>query len=468
MVDDPDVNNNIQRFFSTITPWETAYTEAGLSFLAIRKDGVLNLLRGRLFLNTVPSKIPREQFQTRDVLAGYLPLSELGQSHRDMVSQLAATGRFTTPVAELVLPVDDQHPLTSHFVPFHQEGLQAGHRLPVLMLFGARIDSYVQQPHIDWELKAAPQPFDTLDELLLEYFLGGSRDERASIEIAAAEVAAIVYDSKVDGEEASPSIYLAKSLDPNKCNIGYRVFLQGKVVLRGSISGSTLDWSEQENSRLGVGKLKIPSGAVLHCVASYDGFAIHQGWIGDPKNFQNPRRASLEEFDDKLEILRDYLFGEQKTRKEARHFEFGVAWLMWMFGFSVAQAGGTPRTADVPDIIATTPKGNIVIVECTTGLLKADNKLAQLVDRTELVKKRITSSGHSHLKLLPVIVTAKTRDEVRADLEQAQRLGVAVMTREDLTAALNRTIVVVDADLIFAQALESVKFEQEQLGLLLT
>jgi hypothetical protein len=467
MIDDR-VTENIQRFFSTISPWEAAYTDPGLSYLAIRKDGVLNLLRGRLFLNTVPSKIPRAQFQTSDVLVGYFPLSELGQSHRDIVSQLAATGRMTTPVGELVLPVDDQHPLTSHFVPFHQEGLRAGNRLPVLTFFGTRLDSYVQQPHIDWELKAAPQPFDTLDELLLEYFLGGSRDERASIEIIAANVVAINLSSRVDGEEAAPSVYLAKSLDQNKCNIGYRVFLQGNVVSRGSISGSTLDWSEQDTSRLDAGKLKIPLGAALHCVASYDGFAIHLGWIADPKNFPNARRASLEEFDDKLEILRDYLFEEPKAKTGARDFEFGVAWLMWMLGFSVAQAGGTSRTGDAPDIIATTPKGNIAIVECTIGLLKAENKLAKLVDRTELVRKRIASSGHSHLKLLPVIVTAKTKDEVGADLEQAQKLGVAVVTKEDLTAALNRTIIVVDADVFFEQALESVKPQQEQPGLLPT
>ena len=467
MMDDHH-SENIERFLSTISPWEAAYTDAALSFLAIRKDGILNLVRGRLFLNTFPSKTPREQFQTNDVLAGYFPLSELGQRYRDTISQLAATGRITTPVGELVLPVDEQHRLTALFVPFHQEGLRAGNRLPVLTFFGKGLYSYVPQPHIDWELKAAPQPFDTLDELLLEYFLGGPRDERASVEIIAANVAAINLSSRVDGEKASPSVYLAKSLDPNKCSIGYRVFLQGNVVARGSISGSKLNWSEEDTSCLGVGKLKIPLGAALHCVGTYDGFAIHLGWIADPKNFPNARRASLEEFDDKLEILRDYLFEEQKARKDARDFEFGVAWLMWMLGFSVAQAGGTSRTSDAPDIIATTPKGNIAIVECTTGLLKAEHKLSKLVDRTELVRKRIASSGHSHLKLLPVIVTAKTREEVRADLDQAHKLGVAVMTRETLEEILPQTVIAVDADIIFDRALESVKPKEDQLGLLPT
>ncbi len=467
MLDDR-CKENIQRFFSTISPWEAAYTDAGLSFLAIRKNGVLNLLRGRLFLHTAPPTIPRTQFQSSSVLVGYFPLSELGQSYRDIISQLAETGRITTPVGELVLPVDEQHPLAALFVSFHQEGIRAGNRLPVLTFFGTDLHSYIPQPHIDWELKAARQPFDTLNELLSEYVLGDSRDQRASMEVIAVHVAEVVFSSRVDGEEAAPSIYLAKSLDPNKCNIGYRVFSQGRVVSRGSISGDMLGWSEQDTSRLGVGKLKIPPGAVLHCIASYDGFAHHQGWIADPKNFQNPRRASLEEFDDKLEILRDYLFEEQKTRKDARDFEFGVAWLMWMLGFSVAQAGGTSRTSDAPDIIAISPKGNIVIVECTTGLLKAEHKLSKLVDRTELVRKRIAASGNSHLKLLPVIVTAKTREEVRADLDQAYKLGVAVVTRETLEEFLPQTFLAVDADIIFDRALEAVQPKEDHPGLLAT
>ena len=215
---------------------------------------------------------------------------------------------------------------------------------------------------------------------------------------------------------------------------------------------------------LGAGKIKIPRGAALHCVASYDGVAQHQGLIADLRNSQNPRKASLEVFDDRLEVLRDFLFEEQKPRKESRDFEFGVAWLMWMLGFSVAQAGGTSRTSDAADIIATTPKGNFLIVECTTRLLNAESKLAKLVERTEAVRRRIESTGHSHLKLLPVIVTAKSMDEVRADLEQAQKLGVTVVAKERLLELLQQTIVAEDADIIFDQW-EAIQPEQEQLGL---
>ena len=200
-------------------------------------------------------------------------------------------------------------------------------------------------------------------------------------------------------------------------------------------------------------------------MASYDGYAQHQGWIADPKNFQNSRRILLEEFHNGLSVLQSYLFDEQRRGKDARDFEFGIAWLMWMLGFSTSQVGGTANTSDAADIVATTPSGNILIVECTTGLLKSD-KVAKLVERSEIVRKRLISSGNHHLKVLPVIVTSKPKDEVKADIEVVQNKGVAVMTKEDLESAIPQTIVLPDAEVIFDRLWQSAQPKQDQLSFL--
>jgi hypothetical protein len=457
--------DNIQRFLSNIAPWESAYTDIGLSYFAIRKDNVQNLLQGRLFFNTVLTTIPHKQFKTNDILAGYFPISELKVGYRDLITQLATHGRIKTPIGELVFPTEDNGRVATEFNPFHREGIRNGNRLTVLTLSGARGPLFVKQPDLDWELKAGPEPFDSLNELLLEYSLGTYRQDFTNIEVVAFQVGAVDLNSRVEGEDAEPSVFLAKSLDTNKCQIGFRIIAPGQKFIRGSISGRDLTWLEQPQFLVGKGKVKIPRGAVLQCIVSYAGFAQHQGWIADPKNFQNPRRTALEEFDLNLEVLRDYLFEEQNRRKESRHFEFGVAWLMWLLGFSVAQAGGTPRTSDSADIIATTPKGNMLIVECTTGLLKTENKLSKLIERTEAVRKRLESSGHSYLRLLPVIVTALSREEVRADLDQAKNLGVVVVTKETLTEAVTRTIIASDPEKFFEEALESIQLPQGKIGL---
>lgn len=442
----------VEKFFSTIDPWFKAYSHIGLSYFAVRKDGEINLLQARLFLNTAPSVIPNIRVETSSVLAGHFSFSELGIKLRDFVDGLVEEGSINTPLGNFIFPTENKRELSTYFDPFHQEGIASGKRLSVLKIRGVRKYPLIEQTKFDWELKAAPKPFDSLDELLSILALGGSRDDSANIEIVAYHVAEINFSSVIADTDAKPSVFLAKSLDSSKCQIGYRVFLHGRVVDRGSVQGSDLTWTEQDVTLQGEGWVGIPQGAVLHCVASYAGYAQHQGWLADPAHSQNARRVSLEAFDDRLEILRDYLFEEQKLRKNARDFEFGVAGLIWMLGFSITQAGGTARTAEAPDILATTPQGNILVVECTTGLLKAENKLAILIDRTEAVRKRLFQSGNSHLKLLPVIVTSKTKEEIKADLEQAQKLGVHVVTQETLQELLQQSIASPDAEAIFTRA----------------
>ena len=166
-------------------------------------------------------------------------------------------------------------------------------------------------------------------------------------------------------------------------------------------------------------------------------------------------------FDEKLEILQDFLTKAQGKGRNARDLEAGVSWLLWMLGFSVAHLGGTGKTQEAPDLIATTPRGNFAVIECTTGLLKAENKLALLVERAEALKRRLEASGNRHLRVLPIIVTSKTREEVRADIEQAEKLGVVVMTRESLGDGLKQTLVLPDAEALFAEGERTARAAQE-------
>ena len=325
----PHEKEQIEKFFSAIAPWVKAYSHIGLSYFAVHKDGAINLLQARLFMNIAPSAIPNARIETASVLAGHFNFTELVINLRDFVERLVEDGEIDTPHGKFKFPSEKQGEYSAYFDPFHNEGVAAGNRLSVLKIRGARKFPLIEQTKFDWELKASVTPFDTLDELLSILSLGGSSDDSANIEIVANQVAVINFSSVVSGTEAKPSVFLAKSLDQNKCLIGYRVFLHGQVVNRGSIQGSDLTWSNQDRVLQGEGWVGIPQGAVLHCVASYDGYAQHQGWIADPKNSQNSRRVLLEEFHNGLSVLQSYLFDEIRRGKDARDFEFGIAWLMW-------------------------------------------------------------------------------------------------------------------------------------------
>jgi hypothetical protein len=139
-----------------------------------------------------------------------------------------------------------------------------------------------------------------------------------------------------------------------------------------------------------------------------------------------------------------------------------ISWLLWLLGFSVSQVGNTSRTADAVDIVATTPSGNFVLVECTIGLLRADHKLANLYERTQRLRDRLAASNISSPSILPVIVTSKSRAHVTPDIEQAERTGIYVITREDVIQAIDRTLVLINTDQLYQKAFQAMQAAQSR------
>lgn len=454
-------SKKIADFFAGIAPWETAYKHVGLSYFAVKYEGVFVLSQARLFLRTAPSTIPATHFQSSNIRAGYYPLIELSGTPREVIERILS-GTLPTPHGELSFPPEQNGHYSAIYTPLHHEGQQSGNRLDVLMLTGMQRMQYVRQPQLDWELKAAPTPYDNLNDLLFDYILGAYQGDFAKVEVIASHVAGVDLSARVQGTKATVGILLANGLSQEKCRLGYRVFHQGRVVTRASIDGTMMRWEPQENFLRGSTEIDVPDGAVLGCTATYDGYAQHQGWITDPSTVQNPYRAVYEAFDNQVTILRDFLENSQGKGRDARDLEAGVAWLLWMLGFGVAHLGGTAKTQDAPDLVATTPNRNFAVIECTTGLLKADNKLPRLIERAETLRRRLDASGNRHLHVLPVIITSKDREEVKADLEQAEKLGVVVVTKESLLQALNRTLVLPDAEGIYTEAERTAREGQEK------
>jgi hypothetical protein len=140
------------------------------------------------------------------------------------------------------------------------------------------------------------------------------------------------------------------------------------------------------------------------------------------------------------------------SKGSARDLESAVAWLLWMLGFSVAHLGTSTKTQDAVDILATTPSGNFALVECTTGVISTDKKVANLLSRKAIVLERLSRASQNQIRVLPVIVTSKGREEVAQEIGPAQERGVLVLTRDDLVEMLNRTDMLPDADQLYNDA----------------
>lgn len=439
----------IDTFFSTISPWTLAYQNLRFSYVAFLANDSFVLAHSRLFLNTGRNSKSQMRFASEHIRAVHISLKTLKASPRELTDRLL-NGHLIIQKEKLLFPGEAGR-YAATFLPFHQLGLARAARCGVLTIKGARNVPQFGQLQIDWELKAATTPYDSLSELLRDYLLDPlPSDGAVNFEIWANEVAAIDFQSTVNGSVAKLGVYLGRGLDPKMCRIGYSIFHQQKVRTRSFLGGAKLTWKSKGQAQHGVGEIRIPQGAVLHCFACYAGSAQHHYWLTDPHTAQNPRRAVLMEFDnEEMATLRDFLADAQRKGRNARDLEFGVAWLFWLLGFAVAHLGANARTQDAPDLIATTPQGNFAVVECTTGILKADNKLPRVAERTEALRRRLNNSGHSHLRLLPVLVTTKGREDIKGELEQAKQSGVAVVTGEMLAEAINQTIVASDPEKIF-------------------
>jgi hypothetical protein len=343
----------------------------------------------------------------------------------------------------------------------HPEGLNAGNRLAVLSIVGGTVDGLLAQPESDWLLKAADTPYDSVQELSIDFGLGSLRSDRALLEVVARTAIEVLAETGVTGIRANVGVWMANSLDLAQAKLGFRVVHQGNVVQRGVIRGPSLTWSERDIGLIGTGEFEVPAGSVVQCIASYAGEAHHVQWRADPTTFLNPRAAILSLVDPSNSLVKSYLTPDIPPRgKAADDFESAIGWLLWTLGFSVASFGMHSKTRDSFDVVATTPHGDFLIVECTLGLLRADSKLSKLAARSINVRDALSASNMKHLRVLPVMVTAMTIDQIAADLGPATELGILVVTRENLENVQAELIRFPDADSLFERGLRAIQDRQ--------
>ena len=453
----------LNSYFEAISGWRVAYKMARLHILGVRTSDALELVSARIVLDVGGDTACKAPFRAGRMEAHQLTLNQEETDVQGVARAIASADGFQAGgIGCIKLPSTEQ--VGIYVAPptlLHPEGLSAGNRLAVLSIGGGHVADLLQQPESDWLLKAADAPYDTVQELAVDYGLGTLRSDRALLEVVARTAIEVLADSAVAGTRASVGVWMASSLDRSKAKLGFRVVHRGQVVQRGAIRGTDLAWSDRDLAVVGTGDIEVPAGSVVQCIASYAGEAHHVQWRADPATFLNPRAAILSLVDPSHSVMQAYLHPDVPPRgKAADDFEAAIAWLLWALGFSVASFGTHPKTRETFDVIATTPRGEFLVVECTLGLLRSESKLSKLAARTVNVRDSLTASNMKHLRVLPVIVTAMTREQVDADAGPAADLGVLVVTREDLDEVQNELIRFPDANSLFERGLRAVQDRQ--------
>ena len=439
----------IEDFFAAIAPARAAYQRSTFSYLAIRELDGFEIVRAHLVFNLSTYKGPAGHFSSANVRAGIYPISELAADEKELVRALES-GVIETPEGRLLFSHPESQ-LAISFVPSHQDGASDQTRLAVATILGRKIRPLLRDSELDWELRSAQQPFDGVRDILLEYGLGALGDN-ARVDLAAHAIAMIERNSAVRGNHASPIMLLAPGLDESGATLAYRVVHENHVLSRGILAGSAIKWTKEPTGVMrGLGEIEVSPGAAVHCIAIYGGVAYHHYWIVDPSVAHNASRAVVQTFDRDIATLRETCLNPQRG---SRDFESAIASLMWLLGFSTANLR---IISDAPDILAMTPAGHYVIVECTTGVPRTDNKLSKLAARADEARRQLKSSGFEYRRVVPVLVTSLALSQVAGDVEEAKTRRILLLTREDIDEALKSTLLLQSADDWFMHAEETIR-----------
>src|ERR1017187_10007144 len=212
----------INAFYEAIKPWESGYQHNSFAYVAVKQENDFVLCQGALWLNSMPSKFPFTTFESENVCAGQFKLADVGKTFREFINDLR-DGTLVTPQRRLKFPSDGGQHHGASFTPIHPSALQAQSRVNVLKITGARQILRNEPSVLDWELRSAATPFDSMNELFSEYGLGGLFTDVITVEVLATALMGFNGDdSRISGETATIVVQLANTLDPAKASVGYR------------------------------------------------------------------------------------------------------------------------------------------------------------------------------------------------------------------------------------------------------
>lgn len=447
----------VRDFDSLISKWRDAYVCAVHSYVGVKTSEGWRLLFGQILLEPSRGGISEKsfKFETEHITAGRF-LRAVAKDYIDSVLTKAKAGQMDGVDNVISLVAEREGSFSTYFAPIYHPSISEGPRLPSLLIRGVSKHNLLapvgDSREFDWEVRSADSPFDTLDELLVHCGLPTlmQMGDSTTLEIVARSPGAIGGASTISRGEAVIECRVASALDVGKLRLGYRIFQKDQLIERGSATGDTFQWHDEND--LKIASFRIPAGkaSYLQTFLSYDRITLHHWWITDPEKHLNPRHAIHQVFDQDIKILKKLLLEPEADKPYA--FEGAVSTLLTLFGFSVSNYGRIPKLQEGPDIVAFTPSGHMGIIECTVGLLDKNDKLAKLVQRTTLIKEKLVGAGYGYLQLQPVIVTPLSRKEVAADLKSAGEHQIAVVCKEDIEAGLNQVRLPPNADKMFQDA----------------
>jgi hypothetical protein len=465
----PTEANATASFLKAIAPWEQVYRNLSIAYFAIKGRDRQQAISAQISLRSADPDdygFGVGRFETEHFIFERFTFAvSQGQLQASLTKALSAGEIPGRPETSLV---SSNGAFRSNFYPYHLPGQPMGSRQPAVVMRGNDRSSFLNplgdRADFDWALKAASPPYATLDDVMDAFGLARLQniDEWTQLVVVAETPAIIDFaSSKFEDGEINVCCLTSSALDRSRLSLGLKYFSQSKgegfpSVIRTHTNAAHWDVVRQSELRERI-TAKIPAGGarIAHVFLSYDGIALHEAFVQDLAKSVNLRRALHLALDKDGLIVEELLLKTGQSFQE--NFDHGVALLLNMLGFATALHGQAWKLKDQSvDVVALTPSGDVLLVECTTGLPNHNNKVSNLVRRLAEVRDLLERQG-TGARILPVLATALPKAQAQNDIELLRRSGVALLAREDLAEALNRTQFHADPQAFYDQLSRSVE-----------
>lgn len=303
---------------------------------------------------------------------------------------------------------------------------------------------------MDNVLRTAATPFDGIQDVVtwLGIDAAALNGGQPAITIRVGPPVDLIFErSKLSDDYLSLEFHAHPSFNTKRMTLAIRGEPASGLSCRRQMAQS-ISWGQVADGKL-IGTLKTPlpnvdSALTMMLIGQS---TVRRQWFVDAARARNRRWMATQHFDADLQKVSNAVLAPVDSRK----FEQGVASLLFLLGFSPV----VPIETDAPDLIVTTPGGQLVLVECTTRIADFSSKMGKLVDRRGSLSKALSSARHPS-DILAVLICALEKDQIASPRDELQGQKVLLLTREDLVAGFDRVRHQADPDALVTAAFERV------------
>jgi len=422
-------------FLSEIEPMQAAYCFPNFRFIALQCKNEWIVFHGILSLDTAPAlSVP--PFQTRTIFAGEVRLADVANSAQDFIRRITSSG-ITIGDRRFTFPAEQSGNHRAHCRSF-DGAINPLERAGSLVIVGSSNHyPFAQDQAITRELKTAATAFNSIAELASHYRMNFQPSMNLHVEVWAPAVCEITEDSCVKLDSGCVAVRLASELQNDKVRVSLRGLQRDGSVVR--LPDLILNWRRSADGEwISSTTFPFAQGKKLTCTLIYDGLVQQECTVGEPVALRNTMRFALNVFGDAESAFTKVIDDPKATNRDGREFEATANAIFSLAGFKTAAVDRIPGLQEMPDIIASDPSGNLLIVECTLNLPKAADKLAILFNRAEAIRSALDDAGLTHVKVVSLLATLIPQEKLNPYLKDAREAGVLLWGREQMHALQQR------------------------------